>query len=117
VRLDFQQHIEAEGTRILTSSQMALLAADRELSGQGAFSRTMHADDLYYTLDHYLHPTHALDGLAARRSQIDFVAELARWLWNAGFVSYETVSDCAVIELKIALDKARAAVKLASKRS
>ena len=117
VRADLEAHLEAEGNRILTGPQIDLLASERELSGPGAFVRTMHADDLFYTLDHYLHPTHAMTGLQARRCQIDFVARLAEWLWREKLVSDETVSDCAIIELEIALESARAIVKGTSRRS
>jgi hypothetical protein len=117
VRVDLEEHLEEEGNRILTDSQIELLASERELSGQGAFARTMHADDLFCTLDHYLHPTHAMIGLNARRCQIEFVGNLAQWLWNAKLVTNKTVSECAIIELEIALQKARAAVKQAGRRS
>lgn len=67
----------------------------------------MHADDLYYSLDHYLAPTHAIIEAPDRRCQIEVIEHLADWLWRHRLVDYTNVSDCAVIELDIALATAQ----------
>lgn len=113
VRTDLEAHLEAEGPRILTSGQLAILSKEREFAPESAFLRTMHADDLYYALQHYLHPAHAMAGLEQHEAQLDVVGALAEWLWRGRLIAGETVSECAIIEFDIAMSRSRDVVKAA----
>lgn len=113
VRLDLEGHLEAEGPRILTSVQVAILIKECEFAPDTAFIRTMHADDLYYAMQHYLHPAHAMVGIEQHETQLDVVGALAEWLWRARLISGETISECAIIEFDIAMSRSRDVVKAA----
>jgi hypothetical protein len=111
VRNDLTHHLDIEGPRILTTGQLAILNTEREFNRDGAFARTMHADDLYYALQHYLDPAHAFEEPAQRETQLDVVAALAASLWNRQLVSEANVSECTLIEFDIALKRGRDALK------
>jgi hypothetical protein len=113
VRADLEQHLELEGPRILTTGQLAILTTEKQFNPEGAFARTMHADDLYYALQRYLDPAHALDGLAERETQLDVIAALAASLWSRRLLSDRNVSECTVMEFDIALKRGRDLVKAA----
>jgi hypothetical protein len=113
VREDLERHLESEGPRILTSAQLTLLSREREFAPDGAFRRTMHSDDLYYALEHYLHPAHAMAGLDQHEAQLDVVGALAEWLWRSRLIAGETVSECTIIEFDIAMTRSRDVVKAA----
>ena len=107
VRLDLEQYLEREGERILTDSQRAILNTERDFDRVGAFARTMHAPDLFYALEHYLDPAHAFLGIEQRRVQVEAIAALTacllggRWPWG------EPVSECCMIDVDIAIRRAR----------
>ena len=113
VRADLEAHLEEEGQRILTTGQLALLVKEREFAADTAFVRTMHADDLYYALEHYLHPAHAMVGVEQHEAQLDVVGALSEWLWRSRLISGETLSECAIIEFDIAMSRSRDVVKAA----
>jgi hypothetical protein len=113
VRVDLDRHLEAEGPRILTTGQLAILASEKQFGSPAAFARTMHADDLYYALSLYLDPASALDGLAERTTQLDVIAALAESLWSRRLVSNRNVSECAAIEFDIGLQRGRALIRAA----
>ena len=115
VRSDFERHLEIEGPRILTSGQLAILNTEKQFKPESAFARTMHAVELYHTLEHYLDPAHAQLGLTQRETQVDVVAALAARLWGGPGVSERTVSECCVIELDLALARAREQIGEATK--
>lgn len=107
VRNDLEQHLDREGPGILTTGQLAILETEKQFDPVGAFARTMHADDLYYALEHYLDPAHAFEESALRETQLDVVAALAERLWRRRLVSADNVSECTVMELEIALKRGR----------
>jgi len=114
VRTDLETHLEVEGPRILTPAQRAILSTEKQFAPASAFVRTMHADDLYYALQHYLEPVHAMAGTELHTAQLDVVAALAASLWNQRLLSERNVSECTVIEFEIALTRARDLLKKAS---
>jgi hypothetical protein len=107
VRDQLPRDLEAEGPRVLTTAQLAILNDERQFSSSDAFVRTMHADDLYYALPLCLDPAHALEGSTLRETQLDVIAALAEWLWRRRLVSGRDVSECAIIEFDIAMRRAR----------
>ena len=46
--------LENDGERILTASDRVLLEAERNFEAEGAFARTMHAEDLLFVLPIFL---------------------------------------------------------------
>ena len=111
VRNDLEQHLDLEGPRVLTTGQLAILATEKQFDPVGAFARTMHADDLYYALQHYLDVAHAFEEVSLRETQIDVVAALAETLWRKRLISERNVSECTVIEFEIALKRGRDELK------
>lgn len=111
VRSDLERHLELEGPRILASGQLLILNTEKQFDPEGVFVRTMHADDLYYALQHYLDPVHALESTPLRDTQLDVVAALAESLWRRQLISEGTVSECTVMEFEIALTRGRDVVK------
>ena len=111
VRNDLEEHLDLEGPRILSASQLAVVDNEKQFDPIGAFARTMHADDLYYALQHYLDPAHAFDDVSLRETQLDVVAALAESLWRTRQVSSRNVSECTVIEFEIALRRGREQLK------
>jgi hypothetical protein len=111
VRSDLERHLDLEGPRILTTGQLAILKTEKQFDPVGAFARTMHADDLYYALERYLQPAHALEDTSLRETQLDVVAALAESLWRSRFISAHNVSECTVLELELALKRGRNALK------
>jgi hypothetical protein len=107
VRSHLSQHLEVEGPRELTTQQLAILDADRAFDPVSAFARTMHAPELYYVLGGYLGSEFAMEPVAQRQTQIDVVAALASFLWSRRLISQNTVSECALIEFDIAIERAR----------
>jgi hypothetical protein len=110
VRTDLESHLEAEGSRVLTTVQQQILNTERQFAPDGAFVRTMHADDLYYALLHYLHPAHALAGVEQHEAQLDAVGALAEWLSRSGLIGGQNVSECTIIEFDLAMSRVREVV-------
>jgi hypothetical protein len=48
--------VEAEAERIVVTSDLLLLASDREFDPAGAVARVMHADDLVFILSIFVEP-------------------------------------------------------------
>ena len=113
VRFDLQQHLEREGVRLLTGSQLAILNNEKQFDAEGAFARTMHAAELYLALEHYLGPSHVMLGLEQRGVQVEVIAALAKSLWGTPGVSERTVSECCSIELDLAIARGREELKAA----
>ena len=111
VRNDLERHLDLEGPRVLTTSQLTILDTEKQFDPAGAFARTMHADDLYYALEHYLGLAQAFEEVSLRETQLDVVAALAEFLWRRRLVSARNVSECTVIEFDIALKRGRDALK------
>jgi hypothetical protein len=109
-RVAIERALDVEGERILTSGHLATLNAERVINPEGAFSRTGRADDLYYALPLCLDPVHVLSSRAEREMQVDVVAALADFLWRRRLISGKRISECAIIEFDIAIERCRAAL-------
>lgn len=109
VREHLEAYLESHGPGVLTTGDLALLRSEQQFRADGAFVRTMHADDLLYALAGYLDPDHRLPEANAARSQVVIVGKLAQWLWNRGLLDYDDLS-CAIHELEGALSEARRAL-------
>ena len=57
VREHLEAYLETHGPGVLTTGDLALLHSEQQFHADGAFVRTMHADDLLYALAGYLDPT------------------------------------------------------------
>jgi hypothetical protein len=106
IRADLWRHLDREGPRVLDAGQLAVLETEKQFDAEGAFARTMRAADLYYCLDHYLEPAHAMLGLEQRQVQIDVIAALTERVRRVPGIENK-VSECCAIELDLALARAR----------
>jgi hypothetical protein len=109
-RVSLERALDVEGERILTSGHLATLNAERAANPEGAFSRTGRADDLYYALPLCLDPVHLVGSRAERETQVDVIAALADFLWRRRLISGKRISECAIIEFDIAIERGRAAL-------
>jgi hypothetical protein len=112
VRAHLSRQLEAEGPRELTTSQLAILEADRQFDPNDAFARTMNGPELYYVLTRYPLPQFAMAGWLQRQAQLDVIAALASYLWARRLVSPANVSECDLIEFDIAMERARSAARV-----
>jgi hypothetical protein len=117
VRAHLSSHLEDDGAQQLTTPQLAILVAERSLEPAGAFQRTMHAPELYYVLGEYLGVENAMVPDAQHEVQLDVVESLASFLWLRRAISQNNISECAVIEFDIAMERARRATGVGTDRS
>lgn len=73
----------------------------------GAFARSMGAEALFFTLEHYLAPQHRFGQNLERKAQVRIVGELAGEL--AARAAREEWGDltCSILDLESALQNAR----------
>ena len=103
-----RQCLEADGHRILTDGDRSVLDLEREIIPDGAFVRTMHADDLLFALAIYVSEPWLLPDRVDRDVQLRFAETLSMQLiawrlidqWDLG---------CALHELRGAIRTAKAA--------
>lgn len=109
VELRLRECVEAEGDRILVSSDLAILAAERQLEPTGAVARLMHADDLVFVLSLYLGEPWLEHDPVDLRLQIRLVERLTARLLANGLVSGDELA-CPLYEIEGALGRARRAL-------
>jgi len=108
--------LEAEGPRVLVTSDLVLLAAEREFHPDDAFIRTMHADDLIYTLDSFVRDPWLSENATDRRVQLRLVDALAGTVLGKGLISRGDMM-CALLDLRAGIDDAYRGLKMATARS
>jgi hypothetical protein len=100
-------YLEEEGDAFLTHSSRRILDAETELDPIAPFVRTMHADDLFYSLPHYLGPGHSFVTTMDRRAQIEIVVHLADWMRGQGYVDDRSIDECIGLDVASAVKRAR----------
>ncbi|MCC9203851.1 hypothetical protein [Arthrobacter sp. zg-Y769] len=83
VALQLRRYLEAEGSGILCAEDRALLALERSLEPEAAFSRLFGAHELAYALSGFLEPEWLLPDLQDRRTQVALTPRLIQWLCNS----------------------------------
>lgn len=108
--------LEAEGHRVLITSDLVLLAAEREFHPNDAFVRTMHADDLIYVLDIYVREPWLSDDPTDRRVQLRIADALAGTVLVKRFINRDDMM-CALLELHAGIETARHELRRIAARS
>jgi hypothetical protein len=101
--------LEAEGNRILVDDDLVLLAAEREFEPDGAFVRTMHADDLIFALPIFLNSADSLEPLD-RRVQLRMADRLVGTILRKRLVNQDELL-CPLLEARVAIDSGRAQLR------
>ena len=99
--------LEAEAERILVTSDLLLLAAEREFDPVGAVARTMHADDLVFILSIFVKPQWQPTDPIQRRTQLRLTELLTGYLLGRRLVDQDGLC-CPLIEIQIGIDHGRA---------
>jgi hypothetical protein len=116
VRAQLDTYLDQCGWRSLTTGQLGLLRGEQQFNPVGAYARIAKAEDLFYTLQHFLEPQHRLPALADSRYQVRIIGELAEWMRDHDlFDDWEGMS-CEAIDLSIALTNARSELATPAKR-
>lgn len=104
VERELRDFLEREGYRQLTTGGLAILESERQFEPRGAFSRSMHAEDLVFALPDFLE-TASGDHLL-RRARLRHIEHLV-----ARVIGYRLIDpgdfSCVLIDLRIALDRGR----------
>jgi hypothetical protein len=102
--------LEADGARILTTGDRALLDLERQFGGGNAFARTMHADDLLFALQLFLREPWLPDDVQDRRVQLRTVDALVYYLLARRLVDRHELA-CPLLQLQVAIDDAKSALR------
>jgi len=108
--------LEMEGHRVLVTSDLVLLEAEREFHPDDAFARTMHADDLIYVLDTFVRDPWLSQDPTDRRVQLRVTDALAGAILGHRLVDRQQMM-CPLLDLRAAIDDAQRALKKEAARS
>lgn len=108
--------LEAEGPRVLVTNDLVLLAAEREFHPDDAFTRTMHADDLIYTLGIYVRDPWLSENATDRRVQLRLADALAGTVLGKRLINRGDMM-CVLLDLRAGIDDAYRDLKMAAARS
>lgn len=101
-----RDYLEVEGEHILVTADLELLASERQFDPDGAFCRTMRADDLLFALPGFLKRCVPED-LADTRLQLATIEALTSWLLRRRLVDQSGL-ECTLLDLEAALRHGRA---------
>jgi hypothetical protein len=104
-----RQFLDAEGNRVLVDDDRILLEAEREFEPDGAFARTMHADDLVFALPIFLDSSDMLEPLD-RRVQLRMADRLVGTILRGRLVNQDELL-CPLLEARVAIDNGRAQLR------
>jgi hypothetical protein len=104
--------LEAEGPGVLVTNDLVLLAAEREFHPDDAFIRTMHADDLIYTLGSYVRDPWLSENVTDRRVQLRVADALAGTVLGKRLIDRGDMM-CALLDLRAGIDDAYRELKTA----
>lgn len=107
VELTLREYLEESGSGILTTWDRALLALEVLDEPNGAFCRTMHADDLVFALPGYLRlsPLDTTD----RRTQLRVVEHLVAFIKRCALIDEQDMA-CPLLEVGAAILDGRRAL-------
>ncbi|TFC48893.1 hypothetical protein E3T24_12550 [Cryobacterium sp. TmT2-59] len=98
--------LETDGERILVEPDRVLLAAERQFEPDGAFTRTMHAEDLLFVLPLFLTSPWLRPNHLEQRVQLDLAEILATAVMRSGLVPREG-RQCILMDIRGAIDRGR----------
>ena len=97
--------LEAEGEQILVERDRTILAAERAFQAEGAFARTMRADDLAYVLPIFLEPPWLQPDRLLQRVQLHLADALTGHLVYGRLVTWD--DSCILWEIRGGIDRAK----------
>ncbi|MEO7121706.1 MAG: hypothetical protein ABI400_01025 [Lacisediminihabitans sp.] len=112
--------IEMEAERILVSSDLLLLASEREFDPVGAVARVMHAEDLIFILSIFVGPQWQPTDPRQRQIHLRITELLTRYLLRLRLVDGEGLCcplldiECGISRGRDELRRLRHAIKVAS---
>ena len=98
--------IEAEAERILVSSDLRLLAAERQFDPAGAVGRVMHADDLVFILSIFVRDPWLPDDPVQRHRQLQLTDALTGHLLGRRLVDRNELI-CPLLDIRAGIDRER----------
>lgn len=102
--------LETDCDRVLDGGGASLLAAERVLEPDGAFARSMRADDLVFALVVVLGDRWLPEDVADRRLQVRIALRLVDFLLERRLIDERDLA-CPLIELKVRASRLRAALR------
>jgi hypothetical protein len=102
--------LETDCDQVLDDGGASLLAAERVLEPEGAFARSMRADDLVFALVVLLDDRWLVDDAADRRLQVRLALRLVDFLLERRLIDERDLA-CPLIELKVRVSQVRAAMR------
>lgn len=106
VRGHLETYLDTEAERWLTSAELTLVEAERQLDPADAVSRVTGPEALVATLPGFVDRDWLMPMARDARVQLRVVAELVRWLVATGLVDRNEMS-CSVLEIEARLHAAR----------
>jgi len=103
------RYLELEGERTLTDPGIAILRAERAFEPNGAFTRTMHAEDLLVALTGFLEPPWLAIDLLLRHRQLALVSALLDFLCREMLID-EWGAACFLLETRAQIDRGKRAL-------
>jgi hypothetical protein len=104
-----EQHLrrclEEDGHSVLTDGDKFLLESEREFAPDGAFARTMHADDLVFALNIYVRDPWLLADRLERAVQLRLAESLTAMVLQRRLVDEQELV-CPLLDLRSGLDAA-----------
>ncbi len=101
---------EREAERILITSDLALLAAERQFDPEGAVARVMHADDLIFMLSIFVRPEWQPADPVQRRVQLRITEKLTAHLVRRRLIDRSSLA-CPLIDIEIGIRRGRDEVR------
>jgi len=102
--------LEADCDRVLDERGLSLLAVERVFDPDGAFARSMRADDLVFALLVFLDDRWLQPDAGDRRLQVRIALRIVDFLLERRLVDERDLA-CPLIELKIAAARVRARLR------
>jgi hypothetical protein len=116
VNARLRECLESEGHRVLVTSDLVLVAAEREFHPDDAFVRTMHADDLVYVLNIFVRDPWLSDDPTDRRVQLHLTDALAGAVLGYRLIDRSDMM-CPLLDLRAGIDAAQRQLKRVAARS
>lgn len=98
--------LEAEGARVLVDRDRIMLAAEHEFQPEGAFARTMHADDLIFVLPLFVQPPWLHSEPLVQRIQLYLTDALTGHIMYGGLADYDQLI-CQLYDIRNGIDSAK----------
>ncbi|WP_127131429.1 hypothetical protein [Georgenia sp. SYP-B2076] len=107
VRGHLEVYLDTEAERWLTSNELTLVEAERQVDPADAVARVTGPEALVATLPGFVDRDWLMPTVPEARVQLRVVAELVRWLVATGLVDRHEMA-CSVLEIEVRLDLASA---------